>query len=195
MRFHVVAMSLVLAIPALADCPVASDLDTGIRFTVDGTDTEEYRQSGPGVVESLYISADGATSRSLLAQGIYLIELVDMVDGSPDQDTRTTYAFPGRAEDLALPAPGQQVAYDLVMNSLGDLKQERQTYDFGQAAVINFGACEYQMIPIEIRYDPDESGSVDLLYYLPELGFSYFAGTDHADGSDRYMYSNIEVIE
>ncbi|WP_417206097.1 hypothetical protein [Antarctobacter sp.] len=195
MRLHVVAMSLVLAGPTLADCPVAADLDTGIRFTVDGADTEEYRRSGPGVVESLYISAEGATSRSLLAQGIYLIELVDLVDGSPDQDTRTTYAFPGRAEDLALPEPGQQVVYDLVRNSLGDLQSERQTYDFGQVGILNFGACEYEMIPIEIRYDPDETGSVDLLYYLPGLGFSYFAGSDHADGSDRYMYTNIEVIE
>ncbi|WP_323766613.1 hypothetical protein [Antarctobacter sp.] len=195
MRFHVAALSLVLAPPALADCPVAADLDAGIRFTVDGVDTEEYRRSGPGVVESLYISADGAISRSLLAQGIYLIELVDMVDGSPDQDTRTTYAFPGRAEDLALPASGQQVVYDLAVNTLGDLRKERQTYDFGQAGILNFGACEYEMIPIEIRYDPDESGSVDLLYYLPGLGFSYYAGSDHADGSDRYMYSNIEVIE
>lgn len=195
MRFPLVALSLALASPALADCPVAADLAKGIRFTVDGTDTEEYRQSGPGVVESLYITADGTTSRSLLAQGVYLIELVDLVDGTPDQDTRTTYAFPGRAEDLAVPAPGQQVAYDLVMNSLGDLQPERQTYDFGQAAVINFGACEYRMIPVEIRYDPDDSGTVDLLYYLPELGFSYYAGSENADGSDRYMYSNIEVIE
>lgn len=195
MRCHILAFSLALAAPVFADCPVAADLDKGIRFTVDGVDTEEYRRTGPAVVEALYIAEDGTTSRSLLGQGIYLIELVDMIDGAPDLDSRTTYAFPGRAEDLALPEPGTQVVYDLLVNNFGDFNQERQIYDFGQGAVLNFGACEYQMIPIEIRYEPDESGAVDLLYYLPELGFAYYAGSDYAEGSDRYMYTNIEVIE
>ena len=195
MRLIFLAMSLGLGAPALADCPNAGDLGKGIRFTVDAVDTDAYRQIRPGVIESVFTAEDGYVNRSLLAQGIYLIELVDLVDGAPDPQTRITYAFPRKADDLDLPEPGGQVVYDLVINNLGDVTSEKQTYDFGLEAVINFGACEYRMIPIEIRYDPDPSAGVDLLYYLPELGFSYFAGSDYEDGSDRYLYSNIEVIE
>lgn len=197
MRILIVATGLTaLCSPALAQCPVESDLDKGIRFTVDGSDTEDYRRAGPAMVEATYTAADGYATRNMLAQGVYLVELVDMVDGAPDLDTRATYAFPGRSEDLMQPDPGESVTYDIVVNEAGEFRKERQIYVFDQTAKLNFGACEYEMIPIEIRYEPDDSGAVDLLYYIPELGFSYYAGTDHADGTaDRYTYSNIEVIE
>ncbi len=196
---RVLLMAGCLALPgtlALAQaCPVASDLEKGIRFTVDGTDTEVYRRVGPDMIEAIYSAADDYQSRSMLAQGVYLVELVDLVEGAPDLSTRTTYAFAQRAEELMMPEAGRSVTYDLVVNSDGDLNQERQSYSFDQPAKINFGACEYEMIQIEIRYDPDEAETVDLLYYLPELGFSYYAGSDYLEGSDRYIYSNIEVVE
>jgi hypothetical protein len=195
---RILALATCLTLPgalALA-CPVAGDLDKGIRFAVDGVDSEVYRRVGPAMVEAIYYpEGDGTPSRTLLAQGIYLVELSDLVDGAPDPSTRSTYAFPGRAEDLMLPAPGQSVTYDIAISSGGDLSQERQIYDFGQPFTINFGACEYEMYPIEIAYQPDDSGTVDLLYYMPALKISIYVGSDYADGSDRYVYSNIEVVE
>ncbi|GGF48385.1 MULTISPECIES: hypothetical protein [Mameliella] len=195
MRSLVLAAGLAFLAPVAWGCPVGSDIDKGIRFTVDDVDTEEYRRIGPGMIEAVYSASDGLVTRNLLAQGVYLVELVDLVEGVPDQDTRVTYAFPGRAEELAVPEPGGQVTYDVAINNLGDLDKERQIYDFGPLSKINFGACEYDLIPIEIRYEPDDSGTVDLLYYLPAFGFSYYAGSDYTDGSDRYNYSDIEVIE
>jgi hypothetical protein len=195
MRVLFLATCLALPGTGAIACPVADDLNKGIRFTVDGVDTEVYRRTGPSMVEAIYKTEDGTETRSLLARGIYLVELVDLLDGVPDPDTRTTYAFPQRADALVDPAQGQSVTYDIAINYGGDFESERQIYQFGQAFTINYGACEYEVIEIEIRYEPDDSGTVDLLHYFPALGFSYYAGSDYPDGSDRYAYSNIEVIE
>ncbi|SMX38255.1 hypothetical protein [Maliponia aquimaris] len=195
MRILAVATCLAMPAPVAFACPTLADLDKGIRFTVDGVDTEVYRRVGPAMIEATYTTADGAVSRTMLAQGIYLVELVDMVDGKPDLATRTTYAFPGRAEDLALPSPGGQVVYDIVISNGNDLNPERQTYDFGPGGLINFGACEYEMVEIQIRYDPGDEALVDILYYLPALQFSYYAGSDSSDGPNRYSYTNMEVVE
>lgn len=195
MRILALATCLALPAPAALACPTLADLDKGIRFTVDGADTEVYRRVGPSMIEATYTTADGVVTRTLLAQGIYLVELVDIVDGKPDLAARTTYAFPGRAEDLALPSPGGQVAYDIVINNGGDFSPERQTYDFGPGGLINFGACEYEMVEIQIRYSPGDDSLVDILYYLPALQFSYFAGSDTSDGPNRYTYTNMEVVE
>ena len=195
MRFQVIASCLILAAPMAVACPSGSDLTKGIRFTVDGTDSEEYRILSPGLIEALYKTGDGGVTRNLLGQGVYLLEYVDVVDSERDPSTRTTYAFPGKAEDLKAPEPGTSVTYDVVVNYAGDLDKERHTYSFGQKSLLNFGACEYEMIVVEIRYSPDDSGTVDYLYYMPEFGFSYYAGSDGEDGSTRYLYSNIEVIE
>lgn len=193
---RILALTACLAFPATAGlaCPTIADLDKGIRFTVDGVDTEVYRRVGPAMIEATYTTADGVVTRSMLAQGVYLVELVDMVDGKPDLPNRTTYAFPGRASDLALPTPGGQVAYDIVITNAGEFTPERQTYDFGSGALINFGACEYEMIEIQIRYNDDDS-LVDILYYLPELEFSYYAGSDTSDGSNRFTYSKMEAVQ
>ncbi|MGP6086897.1 hypothetical protein [Antarctobacter jejuensis] len=195
MRFHVLASCLCLAAPMAMACPVADDMGKGIRFTVDGTDTEEYRRQSAGLIEVLYITAQGDVTRNLLGQGVYLLEYVDVIDGTPDLSTRTTYAFPGKPEDLKVPEPGASVTYDVVVNYAGDLDKEQQIYSFGQKSLLNFGACEYEMIVAEVRYSPDETETIDYLYYLPEFGFAYYVGSDSVDGATRYIYSNIEVIE
>lgn len=195
MRVQILSACLALAAPMALACPTGQDMTKGIRFTVDGTDTETFRRTGPGMIEANFTTSDGIVSRNLLAQGVYLVEWVDIVDGAPDPNSRTTYAFPGTAEDLMVPEPGRSVTYDVVVNSQGSLDKERQIYSFGQKSLLNFGACEYDMIVIELRYDGDTADTVDYLYYMPEFGFSYYAGNDSADGSNRYMYSNIEVIE
>lgn len=195
MRVLVMATCLVLPGTFAMACPVVGDLNTGIRFTVDGVDSEQFRRIGPSMIESIFTTADGVASRSLLAQGIYLVELGDLVDGEPDLSTRTTYAFPDRAENLALPVPNGEVTYNITVNNNGDFTPEQHFYTFGESHLINFGACEYEMIPIEIRYDQPDSDTVDLLYYMPALELSYYAGTDYPDGSDRYIYTNIEVVQ
>ncbi len=195
MRSQILASCLLIAAPMAMACPVADDLTKGIRFTVDGTDTEEYRRMSPGLVEALYRTAEGDLTRNLLGQGVYLLEYVDVIDGDPDPSTRTTYAFPGKPEELTVPTPGTSISYDVVVNYAGDLDKERQTYSFGQKSLLNFGACEYEMIVVEVRYSPDETEMVDYLYYMPEFGFAYYAGSDAEDGATRYLYSDIEVME
>ncbi len=195
MRILGLVATMLVAGPVAAECPVAADLEAGIRFDVDEGDSEVFRSLRPGVVEAIYSHADGGATRTLLGQGVYLLELVEMAGKEPDPSTRMTYAFPQNAEDLPRPVPGSTAQFELLRNENGSLEREVQSYDFGPQARATFGACTYDMIPIEIRYSEDDSNTVDLLHYLPELGIAYFAGSTYDGTTDRYSYHRIEAVK
>lgn len=196
MKILAMVAAMTVAVPVLAEeCPVATDLEAGIRFGVDKGDEEVFRSLRPGVVEAIFTHADGGATRSLLGQGIYLLELMDMDGAEPDPSTRMTYAFPQNAEDLPLPVPGSTAQFSLLRNERGNFESEVQSYDFGPKGRATFGACTYDMIPIEIRYSEDDSNTVDLLHYLPELGIAYYAGSTYDGTTDRYIYHRIEAVK
>jgi hypothetical protein len=195
MKHFLICAGLMCPVAALAQCPTVADMQTGIRFSVDHTDSETFRTLGPGLVEAIYRYEDGYSVRSLLGQGVYLLELVDLVDGAPDISTRTTYGFPQNAEDLPVPQPGASLSFDVVMNEAGSLNRDTQVYSVGSETVQVFGTCQYRMLPIEVRYPLMDETTVDLLHYLPELGLAYLAGGTYEDGSSVYTYHAIEAVQ
>lgn len=192
--FNFVAISLLSTQSALA-CPVSGDLATGIRFGVDDGDFETFRQMRPGVIESTFVAADGTVYRNLLGQGIYLLEWTDIVEGKPDMDSRSVYAFAMTPETLPLPEPGGFANLGVLVNAGGTLEQEMQMYSFGEASEITFGECRYAMIPIEVRYAPDNGQGLTVLNYLPDLGLAYFTESTANGQTDTYTYHSIEVVK
>jgi len=194
MRLSLALGVMMAPVVALANCPTNADMATGVRFTVDTVDTETFRAVRPGVVEAIYQSQDYA-ARNLLGQGIYLLELVDLVNGDPDLNTRVTYAFAETAEDLPVPAANSTLTFKVLVSEGGSFETESQSYTMGAATAVSFGACSYDMIPIEVRYSPDEDNTVDVLHYLPELGFAYFAESRYGEGErDVFSYQTIEAV-
>lgn len=201
---HFNALAVILAAsPALAQaqCPTAEDLTKGIRFEIEGGDRETYRSFASGVIAATYESSEPPASRVLLAQGVYLLELVDLAEGPVGPDSRvqpgsrTTYSYPMKAPDMPVPAPGGSWQVTAAMLSQGEIGSEKQHYGFGAMTRISFGACAYDMFPIEITYPGEDGGTVDLLHYLPALGLSYLAASTYDGSTDRYNYIAIEALK
>lgn len=180
---------------AMAACPTGDDLKTGIRFATSGGDTEEFSRFTEDTVASHYYVGGVLDSRVLLARGLYLSEYLVMKDGQPDLETRSTYVFPMAPGDMPLPAPGGVFSVNITVNDAGALYGETDIYTSGQETQVRFGSCAYRMIPVEFRFEPDETNSVELLHWLPDLGLSYLAKSTSPDGNDTYSYISIEAME
>lgn len=194
----IMALSLALQTisgTALAQCPTSEALAAGIRFGIDGGDTETFRSFAPGVIVSLYEAADPPASRVLLAQGVYLLDLIDIEDGKPQPGTRTTYSYPMKPPDMPVPQPGGSWSVTAAVFDMGDLRSEEQVYSFGAAATATYGTCRYDMVPITITYPGDTGDAVDVLHYLPSLGLSYLAQSTYDGTTDRYDYTSIEAVD
>lgn len=193
MNYLPLCLALVLPGAALAQsCPTSADLDGGIRFGVDGENTEVFtRGIGPGVVKAVFTDGAGSRTQSLLAQGIYLLEAKSLDDDNP---WRSAYAFEMNADEMPLPTPGGQASFAVVMSGEGSFEQERQDYRFGAEEEKVLGDCRYDMIPVEIEYGSAES-FMDILHYLPDLGLALFVESRYPDGADVYDYQSVEAVE
>ena len=181
---------------AQTTCPTGADMTKGVRFHIVGGESETFRQLPNSVVEARYQLSPGEIIRTLLAKGVYLLEVIEFENGKALFDTRTTYAFPLEPTNMPAPNPGNGWSTTVAKLDMGELGQEVQVYSFGQMVTQTYGACSYQMMPIEIQYpEEDDSKRREILHYLPELGLSYLAEYHGQDGSDVYIYTNIEVLK
>ena len=196
MRLTPILLAATLPHMALAECPVADDLATGIVFEVGDSDTETFLRQDDQLIYATYEDKDGIGSRVLLGQGVYLLELVDTETGNPLQGTRSTYSFPLLPGQMPQILPGSTWTVKVATLDTEGLGEEVQHYSFGTAAEASFGACTYDMIPIEILYmeDSDEP-TIDHLTYLPKLGISFLAATDYDGELERYFYHTIRRAE
>jgi hypothetical protein len=175
-------------------CPTASDLANGITFDLTGTETETYRDAGNGVVEVIYSDGEGFQTRTLLGQGAYLLEIVDLENGTPVPDTRTTYAhiFP----PAEMPKPQPEMVWASQVTTTGDgFGQELHDHRGGVLSTITVGTCRYDTFRLTVTYD-DADNTIDTLQYLPELGFALLVGVayNEEDGTrveDVYSYVDV----
>ncbi|MDA7425944.1 hypothetical protein [Thalassococcus lentus] len=176
---------------AIAACPTANDLSTGIRFEVSGGDAEVFTTFGESSLQSIYFIGDDPVTRVLLARGLYLLEVVDIDEsGALDLATRSTYAYAMPPGELPLPKAGSTYSAEYVLTENGQPSSETELYSFGQETGVSFGACEYAAIPIDVRYG---NGDIDELMWLPELGLSYLTRSIYDGGDDRYYYLSISI--
>ena len=165
-------------------------------MTSENGDTELLSTFAPDVIQSIYATEDGYQNRYLLAHGLYLLEAVDLSDGKPDFDTRTTYAYSATPPDMEVPAPQTASDLEVVVFDGGEFSSEVHSYTSGLSSKQVFGDCVYEVIEVRVDYNDSDSSS-DFLQYFPQLGISYLAGSayDTAEGRQTESYPLATLIK
>ncbi len=179
MFWKTVAITL-LATPCWADCPVGADLADGIQITIDDGTVELYRAQSPERVETMTTYPDGFVVRTITANGIYVTEVADMINGKVDLEARTTYRFPMKAADMPAPAPGSTWQVNTSGDDGYDTFSDSIAVSWGSETNITYADCAYRMIPGTLRYSTDDYSEV--IHYLPELGFAVLASYSEGAG-------------
>ncbi|MFW2542402.1 hypothetical protein ACN2XU_07150 [Primorskyibacter sp. 2E107] len=179
---------------ALADCPVAGDLEAGLRFSTSDGNVEVLEAFTPGVVASFYYEAGTLDSRVLLAQGIYMIEYMPYDGTALEASARDTYIYEHSPQDMPVPTTGDMLTLPVTVNEGGELSRATDVFVADAETTITFGDCSYRMLPIRMYFDTEDQQTYDILNYLPELGVAYLAQSFYPDGSDTYDYTTLEVV-
>lgn len=183
------------AAPALAECPEAGDLATGIRATMDDGSFEDYFDLSPGLVEMVG-NYDGYIARNLLGQGVYIIELVDLEDGNAIPDTRTTYSYPDNPAELPIPAPGSRWTVATAGRTVDGLFSENQSHVWGEMTRATYGSCSYDLLVGQFEYKGDGYSFKEEIHYLPALGIGLLAAfEEQGEGTDVFTYVSFEALE
>ncbi|WP_019954557.1 hypothetical protein [Yoonia vestfoldensis] len=182
-----------LAAPAMAACPVAADLATGIRLIGDDGAVETYRTLRPHVIELIVAYDDGYADRSTLGQGVYVLDVVELYNALPNPDTISTYAYPVAVEAMPLPAPGEVWRTRAVVDGIYD---DKMTASWSDMTTMTYGDCIYTVIPGEIVYSGEGYRQTEGLHYLPDLGIAYMASfaSDDSDSIDTYTILSITAV-
>lgn len=186
---------LLLTSGAALACPTSADLGGGIRVTSPDGEVETFTRTSEHIVTSAYRFEEGEGSDSMLAQGTYVVQLVDIYDGKPDPDTRQRYSYPLAAGDMPPPTPGGVWSTKAAALDADGLRAEHHEFTFGAQTSFTIGACTYAMIPITAIYKGEENFTEEL-FHLPDLGFallrSYQEGDDQAE---VYQFTGIEAVQ
>lgn len=190
-RFPLVVAAALGPVALHAECPTADDLAGGIAFTGAHGEREVFKAIGDGMVTASYSTADGFASEALLARGVYLVELLDLI--GTEAESRMSYEFPMDFNEVQMPEP--EGDWDVTV-SVSDGRNnvfERQIYTFGAVEEHSYGDCAYVVIPMTAEYStaPDV---VETYHYLPALGLSYLYAYDDPAGEATYPYSRIEAL-
>ena len=188
-----------LASPAFAECPVAGDLSTGIRATMDDGTYEDFTTLGNGLVEMLGYYDDDIefVTRYFLAHGTYVVQAIDMEADKAIVDSRWTYSYPVNPGEL--PPPEADARWSGKVGGLdsGGAFQETHSHRWGAVTTASYGDCSYDMILGTLFYKGDGYEFSEEVHYLPELGISlltrFFEEAEDVD--DVYTYVSIEKLE
>jgi len=190
-RIFLALIAAVFPAALSAQCPTAADLATGIAFTGEHGEREVFTDLGNGMVSASYKAQDGYAAEALLAHGVFLIDLLDLV--GTEGENRTSYEFPIDLDAMELPhASGN---WDVTV-SVTDGKNnvfERQIYTYAALEQHSYGGCTYDVIPVTAEYStaPDV---VETYHYLPALGLSYLYAYSDPTGEAVYPYTVIEAL-
>ncbi|WP_375280806.1 hypothetical protein [Pseudooctadecabacter sp.] len=181
-----------IASPAFAQCPTGADLANGIVFTTDLGDVETFTQRPNGIVQIDALSSEGAVYRTLLGQGVHVLQLSDLEDGNVLPDSIVSTSYPMAASALPVPQPGDNWTVDTMINAYGDIYPETQTQTWGQQTTYTVGDCTFDAVPAKFRYDSDGFTINEDIIYFPTLGLSLLVGYQDTD-IPREVYTYVDV--
>lgn len=183
---------LALTVPGLAraQCPVADDLAGGITFIGAHGEEEVFTAQGEDLVSATYRTQDGYASEALLAHGVFLIELLDLI--GTEGESRTSYEFPLEINEIALPEPGGEWEVTVSVTDGENNVFERQIYTYGAREAHSYGDCAFDVIPFTAEYSTAPE-VVETYHYLPALGLSYLYGYLDPTGEATYPYVDVRA--
>lgn len=189
-----IALPLVLGLlpgASSAQCPTGADLAGGIAFTGDYGEREVFTDLGDGMVTAAYDTGDGYASTALLARGVYLVELLDLI--GTDAESRTSYDYPLTIDEMHMPEAGGSWDVTVSVSDGQNNVFERQTYTFGAVEEHSYGDCAYEVIPFTAEYSTAPE-VVETYHYLPALGLSYLYSYVDPTGEATYPYTTVRAL-
>jgi hypothetical protein len=189
MKLMVLAAALACPVAAWAECPTRADLERGVTISYDDGATELYQRTGPNIVTAFYRAPDGVSTASLLAQGVYLVQTIDMIDGAPDAGSRATYTYPLSPGEMPMPEPGGFWQADVLYFDRSEALTVLHDMTFGAETTLTIGPCRYRMVPIEVRYE----GDGEVLHYMPDLGIAPIGAWGVGENREMMVYSGLEA--
>ena len=187
------SLAMLSASGALAQCPVAEDLEGGIRVDFADGYYEVYRAASPGVVELVGGNVEGMYYRMQLGHGQYLLSHVDVLEGgAEDTANATSYDYGLPPARMPQPAPGGR--WDVVPSvSFADAGPvpEAQSAVFGPLQQVTIGTCHYEGFEVITAFDTPEA-YLEGAVYLPALGFGWMSWSQD-DLGGRAEYSAVSI--
>ncbi|WP_342076574.1 hypothetical protein [Yoonia sp. SS1-5] len=174
---------------------MAADLEQGIVLTQPDGRQETFRAQGNGIVEAIAHFPDGHVIRTLLGQGVYVLELADMADGQVDPASRTTFAFRDQAATLPVPVAGEYREFETVVSDGVGPYAETILLRWAGVTDITYGDCTYRMIPGTFEHQSADYWHREVVYYLPALGFGILHSYFDNDMSEPAIYPVADIAK
>ena len=190
-RITLPLLAAVLPAALSAQCPTGDDLAGGIAFIGEHGEREVFTNLGDSMVSASYKTQDGYSTEALLAHGVFLVELLDLV--GTEGETRTSYDFTIDINDMNLPEAGGSWDVTVSVTDGENNVFERQIYTYGAVEEHSYGDCAYAVIPFTAEYSTAPE-VVETYHYLPALGLSYLYAYVDPTGEATYPYTTIEAL-
>lgn len=174
-----------------AQCPTGGDLAAGIAFTGAQGEREVFTDLGDGMVAASYRTHDGFAAEAILAHGVFLVELLDLV--GTEAESRMSYEFPMAINDIQLPQAGESWEVMVSVSDGNNNVFERQVYTYSAVEEHRYGDCTYEVIPFTTEYSTAPE-VVETYHYLPALGLSYLYAYVDPTGEATYPYTEIQAL-
>lgn len=189
-------LTLLAATPALAECPIAGDLSSGIRVydTVGGVET--FLEIGNTVVQADFRDSTGFASRVLLGKGTHVLRSGDVENGRMVNDSITITTYPYPNVSLPIPAPRSKWDISTSVNQYGDIIAEQQSQVWRRATTLTIGDCTLNAIRGKVTYARAGSTLIEDVAYFPDLGFTLLLSFKFTDEpGDTFTFTRIEAVQ
>ncbi|PWJ20480.1 hypothetical protein [Jannaschia seohaensis] len=187
------ALAFLLVPSVAAGCPVAGDIETGIRIVYqDGTE-EIFRRVTPGEVEVRY-DDNGTPHRDMLGHGLYLLRSGPVSGGAAEDVLTVDYGH--APADLPRPAPGLTVRFDTTERFGDDPTAVHESYTAGAATDVTVGDCLLRAFEVKLLREQSTGPiGVERVRYFPDLGFGHVSGvSDPGAPMESFALTKIEAM-
>jgi|GEM_PF-3365581 len=180
-----------LTAAAQANCPTRSMLEgDGIKFQSGLSDEEIHRLAPNGTIIQ-DIDFGGDKSQNILAYGVHVLQLADIVDGKIDQGAVWRYVFDVDIAALPEPTPNGTWSAQSTQFFVNEPTPEVVKHRWGPLVQYSIGDCTLDAIHVSVSYDGREFDYTEEAMYFPNLGTAILTAYIGEDGREDYTYTSI----
>lgn len=178
MRSIVIVGMILLAAPALADCPTREAMEKGATVYVSYPDggTVGLRWMGAGMIEETtrYAGQEGSDFRMISMGGVFIVNEVDLLGDEEIADSRITSRYPDGLYQKLPVMPESEMSVTATNFFADGTESEEEHLDLrtGAMAEIDIAGCRYNGFPMLLTYHWEVDSFTSMMTHLPELGVS-----------------------